>query len=86
MNVFRFSLWNLCTRDPKCRRFILLITTGSFWKVIDIIDSFLAMFQNEIMTILTHSISEGDQGIRWTFTFFVLEVPGYKSAMLIYLT
>ncbi len=43
---------------------------------------FLAIFRNEITTILTFSTSEGGGGV---VAFFVLEVPDYKSAMLIYL-
>ncbi len=44
------------------------------------------MFQNEITTILTPSTSEGGE---WkevgVVKFSLLEVPDYKSTMLIYL-
>ncbi len=40
---------------------------------------FLAIFRNEITTILTPSTSEGEVGV---VTFFVLVVPDYESAMV----
>ncbi len=43
--------------------------------------TFLAIFRNEITTILTPSTSEGDG---WGVVTFGLEVPDYESAMLIY--
>ncbi len=46
---------------------------------------FLAIFRNEITTILTPSTSEGGEWVEvGVVTFFVLEVPDYESAMLIY--
>ncbi len=43
---------------------------------------FLAIFRNEITTILTPSTLEGVSG---GGNVFVLEVPDYESAMLVYL-
>ncbi len=45
---------------------------------------FLAIFRNEITTILTPSSSEGVSGGCGVVMFFILEVPDYESAMLIY--
>ncbi len=45
---------------------------------------FLAIFRNEIMTILIPSTSEGVIGEVGVVTFFVLDVPDYESTMLIY--
>ncbi len=51
------------------------------FKIID----FLAIFRNEITTILTPStLEESEWGLE-VVTFFVLEVPDYESVMLIYL-
>ncbi len=46
---------------------------------------FLAIFRNEITTILTPPISEGGEcGEEGVVTFFVLKVPDNESAMLIH--
>ncbi len=49
---------------------------------------FLAIFRNEMTTILTPSTSEGGEWGRWEwcrFPFWRSQVPDYESAMLIYL-
>ncbi len=70
-DFFFFCIWRVL--DPAFQ--LVLFVFCSFF--------FLAIFRNEIKTILTLWTSEEGGGM---ITFFILEVPDYKSTMLIYFT
>ncbi len=78
----------ICSRDSVCPRgskgtYSALIVTIKIH--FHLVCAFLAIFRNEITTILTPSTSEAGEGEVKVVTFFVLELPDYKSTMLIYL-